>query len=157
MISTAWAAETTHHAKRVLVALADHADSEGICWPSVALLAKKTGLSCRQIQRHLKALRACGEIEVVARESGWRTRRYFLKGCDRRHLEATSATPQSGSRGATGDAPGVTSATPPNSNHQRNHQRSSNRQRSSNPQIQWLEKRYQAGRQPLTAPDGGGR
>ena len=67
MSKTAWTVELAPQVKFVLVALADHADSEGICWPSVALLRKKTGLSRRQIQRHLKALRESGEIE-----SNWR-------------------------------------------------------------------------------------
>ena len=146
MIRAAWAGELEPRAKLVLLALADHANSEGICWPSVALLGTKTGLSRRQIQRHLKALRDCGEIEVVERERGWRTRRYYLKGCQQRHLGATPAAPQNGPRGVTGDMSGATRATSPNSNHQPNHQGTSNRQRNRDPQALWMEKRYEAGK-----------
>ena len=80
MSQGAWTADLAPPVKFVLLALADYANREGICWPSIDSLSKKTGLSRRQTQRHLKALRESGEIEIAEEERGWRTRRYYLKG-----------------------------------------------------------------------------
>lgn len=46
----------------VLLALADFADDEGRCWPSVATIAKKARLTERQAYRSLKALEASGHL-----------------------------------------------------------------------------------------------
>ena len=46
----------------LLLALADVADDNGRCWPSVAHLADKTKLSRATVQRRLKALREAGKI-----------------------------------------------------------------------------------------------
>ena len=40
----------------VLLALADHADDNGLCWPGVPSLAKKSRLTERQVQRILRKL-----------------------------------------------------------------------------------------------------
>ena len=42
--------------KLVLMALADAADDEGVCWPSVATLASKVGVSTRTVRRVMQAL-----------------------------------------------------------------------------------------------------
>jgi len=42
--------------KLVLMALADAADDQGICWPSVATLASKVGVSTRTVRRVMQAL-----------------------------------------------------------------------------------------------------
>jgi hypothetical protein len=47
----------------VLLALADRAHDNGICWPGVNELAKKARLGPRQVERALKELEADGEIE----------------------------------------------------------------------------------------------
>ena len=144
MIRAAWEATVptpTH--LLVLVALADYANSEGVCWPKVSTLAAKVPVNKRQVQRILKALRDCGEIEVAEGERGWRTRRYYLKGCHARHLGVTSTTPLNGSRGDTEDTSGVSPVTPLYRNRQGNHQREGNRQRKDDSQIRWLKKRYE--------------
>lgn len=46
----------------LLLALADVADDNGRCWPSVAHLADKTKLSRATVQRRMKALREAGKI-----------------------------------------------------------------------------------------------
>lgn len=48
----------------VLVALADLANQDGECWPSVEALAEMTRLTARQVQRVLNELAADGEIEM---------------------------------------------------------------------------------------------
>ena len=55
---------TTH--KLVLLAFADNADNEGLCWPSMRLIAWKTGLSLRQTSRIVGDLIASGALEVIS-------------------------------------------------------------------------------------------
>ena len=48
----------------VLLALADHADDDGICYPSVARLARRTGLSERALQSNFKKLVSAGLLRI---------------------------------------------------------------------------------------------
>jgi hypothetical protein len=48
----------------VLLALADAANDEGICWPSIATLALKSRMSERNVQRLLRELELSGEIKT---------------------------------------------------------------------------------------------
>jgi len=54
-------------AKAVLVALADHADADGTCWPSIRRLTQFTSLGERTVQRALKRLADEGRIVVRQR------------------------------------------------------------------------------------------
>jgi DNA-binding transcriptional ArsR family regulator len=49
--------------KFLLVALANYADEEGECWPSIARLAQDTAQDRRTVQRHLRALEDDGFLE----------------------------------------------------------------------------------------------
>jgi helix-turn-helix protein len=49
----------------VLLALADFANDEGICYPAQHTLAKKSRLSARQVRRVLSDLIASGELSIV--------------------------------------------------------------------------------------------
>ena len=49
--------------KLVLMGLAAHADSEGVCWPSAKRLATWTGLSHRTVTRALHTLRSAGLVD----------------------------------------------------------------------------------------------
>jgi hypothetical protein len=53
----------------LLLAIADNADDQGYCWPSVVYLAKKTRLSERSITRLITILEASEELSVT-RDSG---------------------------------------------------------------------------------------
>ena len=53
--------------KLTLLALADHANDKGACWPGVADLVEKTGLSERAIHYHIKALEGNGFLKKVSR------------------------------------------------------------------------------------------
>lgn len=48
--------------KLVLLILADHADSDGICWPSYRRIADRANISERQVARHVKDLRDLGVV-----------------------------------------------------------------------------------------------
>lgn len=52
----AWRQALTPTLKLVLMALADTADGNGVCWPSVSTLAKRCTVSTRTVQRSLRAL-----------------------------------------------------------------------------------------------------
>ena len=54
--------------KAVLISLADNANDEGVCWPSVARIAERTCLSERAVQAAIKALAAAGALKIEARQ-----------------------------------------------------------------------------------------
>ena len=43
-----------------LTVLAEHADEEGICWPSQKLLSIRTSISTRKVRDHLRLLESGG-------------------------------------------------------------------------------------------------
>lgn len=50
--------------KFILLSLADHADDDGYCYPSVARLVKRTGYSERTVQTAVKRLREVGKLRI---------------------------------------------------------------------------------------------
>lgn len=42
--------------KLIAIILADHADGEGLCWPSYRKIAERSGMSERMVRRHIKTL-----------------------------------------------------------------------------------------------------
>jgi Helix-turn-helix domain len=54
----------TPSTRMVAIALADYANSDtGHCWPSIASLSRRSGVSVRQVQRCLREIEADGWIE----------------------------------------------------------------------------------------------
>jgi len=53
----------------ILLALADHADDQGMAWPGVPLLARKARFSQRHTRRCLNQLVASGELEILPNEA----------------------------------------------------------------------------------------
>lgn len=53
--------------KLLLLAVADHAGEGGVCWPSQAHLARKTGFSERQVRNNLNDLVKAGVLSVEIR------------------------------------------------------------------------------------------
>ena len=49
----------------VLLALADNADDNGECWPSIRHLARKCRIDTRTVQRHIRSLELLGEVRVI--------------------------------------------------------------------------------------------
>lgn len=71
--------------KVVLLALADHADKEGFCFPGIDRLATKTGLKARMVQKHLETLKSDGVIEIYYNQgtktaSGYTNKYRLLRG-----------------------------------------------------------------------------
>lgn len=57
-------------AKLALLALADHADNHGYCWPSIPRIVERTGLSRATIYRSIDTLTALGVLQLVKRNGG---------------------------------------------------------------------------------------
>jgi len=66
----AWQQALTPTLKLILMALADAADKQGVCWPSISTLAKKCSVSTRTVQRSLRALVDQGLLVAEARRRG---------------------------------------------------------------------------------------
>lgn len=49
----------------VLLCLADHANDDGECWPSLERLANRARVTRRNVIEHLKALRRLGYIDII--------------------------------------------------------------------------------------------
>ena len=65
----AWRQHISSGAKMVLLALADHADRQGYCWPGADGLAEKCDLTRSTIWRHLQLLEAATLITRTRRSS----------------------------------------------------------------------------------------
>jgi Helix-turn-helix domain len=61
-MTAAWATNLPHTDKLVLLALADNANDEGFCWPSVATLAIKCGMEERSVSRVMERLESAAHL-----------------------------------------------------------------------------------------------
>lgn len=80
VMARVWAQSTRKDGELlVMLALADFANDQGECWPSIPVLAEKARLTERQVRRVLDKLEDIGEIRRI-RSTGGRNRRtrYFL-------------------------------------------------------------------------------
>ena len=74
LMSAVWKAELPPTVKSVALALADHGNDEGYrVYPSVGLIAWKTGLSTRAVQRAIAWLVASGVLEPLSGQGGGAT------------------------------------------------------------------------------------
>lgn len=101
----------------VALALADQADDDGLCWPSVKYLAGKTRMSERAVQDRVRALVDSGEVNRIPRSG--RSNHYqftFHPGVFSGEGGAESAPPQTpaepAGEGAGSRTPGVRAAAP---------------------------------------------
>ncbi|MDP2953715.1 MAG: helix-turn-helix domain-containing protein [Chloroflexota bacterium] len=60
--------------KIILMALADHADDDGVCWPGMKGVAAKCGIHHRNAQRHVSKLISLGLIQSIPRHRPDRSR-----------------------------------------------------------------------------------
>jgi hypothetical protein len=66
-MTLAWSTSLAPSHKLVLMALADIANDDGVCWPSVRLLAKKCCLCEREVRRVIDQLKSGGLLRVEER------------------------------------------------------------------------------------------
>lgn len=67
IMSQVWIAELDPVEKLVALCIADFADDEGKAWPSLATVAKKSGLAEITVRRKLKSLADAGHLTITTR------------------------------------------------------------------------------------------
>lgn len=67
IMAEVWLLDLPHTEKIVLLALADNANDEGHCYPSIATLIKKCGLSERSVQSMITRLEEAGHVACQGR------------------------------------------------------------------------------------------
>ena len=79
-MAKAWEMPIPTGQKMVLLALCDHANDDGECYPSQKKLAKKCSMSSRAISNHIKWLHDCGILESERRQTTnvRKSNRYFI-------------------------------------------------------------------------------
>lgn len=77
----AWQTNLPPMERFILVAMADHANTDGIAWPSVARLSERTGATERTIYRAMKVLRDEGHLTQVSPPRAQMTARYKVHPC----------------------------------------------------------------------------
>jgi len=86
-MSQVWDYNFTGNRKLVMLCLADHCDDNGqSCYPSVPLIAWKTDISTRTVQRILSDLRAENVISIAAEATRYKPNEY--------HVHLKNATPK---------------------------------------------------------------
>ena len=113
IMSRLWDADLNSTEKLVALALADHADDRGVCWPGQVGIAKKCGMSDRTVIRSIKSLENKNILKVERRidpGTGHKLNNiyYFLPGDKVAH--------------GPGDKQGRSQVTEDHINHQSNHQ-----------------------------------
>ncbi|WP_158881459.1 helix-turn-helix domain-containing protein [Rhodanobacter sp. L36] len=91
ILNAAWKVPLTPAAKLVYVALADMANDGGECFPSNSMLAERTGLSGRAVQKHIALLESAGYLQRDFR--GGRSTVYTVTPAHGAPLPRTTCTP----------------------------------------------------------------
>ena len=105
--------EAVGNALLVFLALADRMDEEGLAWPSIRHLERKTRLSESTVRRALQELEELGELKTgqrIGRSSVYQTLKYRGYG-----LPVDNGSERGGCQFDTGvsrDTPGVSTVTP---------------------------------------------
>ncbi|MFN7002204.1 MAG: helix-turn-helix domain-containing protein [Roseinatronobacter sp.] len=77
----------------IMLALADHADDEGRCYPSIRRLCQRTGLSERAVQSNIKKLVDQGYIRTVIGGGKGNANLYFVSANPAADAPRTKCTP----------------------------------------------------------------
>ena len=93
-MAMAWKADMPSGRKLVLLALCDHANGQGECYPSVEAIARKCSTGQRTVQQHIAELENAGIVARRFRKG--RSTVYRLKPCNF-HSTSESAVPQDSS------------------------------------------------------------
>lgn len=67
VLTACWELKLSLAQKLVLISLADQANDEGMCWPSVSSLIRRTGMSERSIRYSVKQLENLGFLKIKIR------------------------------------------------------------------------------------------
>jgi hypothetical protein len=115
VMTVAWEISRPHADKLLLIALADQANDEGWCWPSVATLGRKCGMEDRSIRRVIARLVKGGHVTVQQRRQTMDDGRVLNTSNNYRVHPAVAGTepPDSGSVGTKGHYPPDGKSVPP--------------------------------------------
>ena len=112
IMSRVWEAGPQKQSDRfVLLALADHANDEGIAWPGIASLCRKTCMSERGVQVVLRRLEAAGWLQIETGKGRRNCNLYTIKTPQEMHPagdappQMNAKTPQMNATNPAGDAP----------------------------------------------------
>lgn len=113
--SSVWRSSLSEGSSRlILLALADNADDDGLCWPSVALLARKARVSESTVHRALAALVAGGDL-TIDEGGGRKSNRYHVTIYPDTGVRLTPHKETMTPLGSHGDTPAVSPMTPESS------------------------------------------
>lgn len=79
VMSAVWELDLPGDEKLILLAFADHADDEGLCYPSIGRIAAKCCVSRSTIQRKIKSLVDRGVLAVSRGIGRTHTSRYTVR------------------------------------------------------------------------------
>ena len=95
LMSSVWRIDGVGDTERLLLmALADHANDSGVCWPGLPHLALKTHKSLRQIQRRLRRLEHLGFFSIENPRCGRGHHKRFILNLDKFLQERVTSEPQ---------------------------------------------------------------
>lgn len=153
VMSEVWEhSKATSGALLVLLAIADNANEQGIAWPSLMTLARKSRLSERQVRRQLRQLEESGELEThVGGGDHFSTSTYRVTICPPSDPTGDTGVPPGGTL-ATGRGTPVsgTGDTHVPQNRHRTVKGTTNEPLSD---ISWIERRYRKGKRRNHASD----
>lgn len=118
ILSACWPLDLSPSQKLVVISLADQANDEGVCWPSMASLMRRTCLSERAVRNALRDLEAGGYLRTHHREG--RSSYYTVTpaaGAPRQEMPDTPA-PRAAHPGTTCRTPRQQVPPEPSLNHQ---------------------------------------
>lgn len=78
----------------IMLALADHADDAGVCYPSIARLCRRTGLKERSVQTNIRKLVDAGYIRIEERAGRNGANVYHVTATPAADAPRTKCTPQ---------------------------------------------------------------
>ncbi|MET8766363.1 helix-turn-helix domain-containing protein [Streptomyces sp. NPDC004658] len=108
-----WArSESRNGARLVMLALADRADDNGYCWPSIDDLAERTKLSPRAVQKAIATLADLGELDVENGGGRHRSNRYRIVPKPRTSDGVTDQEPRQNDGVSTEETPNSATETP---------------------------------------------
>lgn len=84
-----WKLDLPQNEKFVLLAFGDHADDEGITFPSIGRIAWKTGYTSRQVQVIAGRLRECGLLETISKTQAGRSMPTVYRVCPERGVKTS--------------------------------------------------------------------
>lgn len=101
MMARAWELDIPQNEKFVLLAFADHADDDGVTYPSIGRIAWKSGYSARQVQAIVSKLRASGILEAIDGFKGGRSLATAYRICPEKSAKIAPFLPRKRTKSTT--------------------------------------------------------